>query len=146
MEERGQVWSPGAPGQSEPRMLGTEPREEHRGSRQRRETRAHAGSGTLWWRRGFVDPRRSPRSLTLLCASVFGVHLNKWQLDRKLGCGVPFPIRRAPVLLHHDGVQRVHLCEPAHVRDHWTHAHAWAAPSPLCAHKRAPESASLRGP
>lgn len=25
-----------------------------------------------------------------LCSQVFGVHLNKWQLDRKLGCGCLF--------------------------------------------------------
>lgn len=29
---------------------------------------------------------------------------------------VPFPVRRVPVLLHHDGVQCVHVCELAHVR------------------------------
>ncbi|KAK7815792.1 hypothetical protein U0070_025252, partial [Myodes glareolus] len=28
---------------------------------------------------------------------------------------VPLPVRRVPLLLHHDGVQRVHLCELAHV-------------------------------
>lgn len=32
-----------------------------------------------------------PHPLTLLCVlQVFGVHLNKWQLDKKLGCGCLF--------------------------------------------------------
>lgn len=82
--------SPRCPGQSELRMLGTEPREEHRGSRQRRETRCACG---VWdaVEEGLRIPGGSPRPLTLLCASqVFGVHLNKWQLDRKLGCGCLF--------------------------------------------------------
>ena len=80
------------PGQSELRMLGTEPQEEHKGSRQsgRRETRCACG---VWdaVEEGLRNPGGSPRPLTLLCASqVFGVHLNKWQLDRKLGCGCLF--------------------------------------------------------
>ena len=38
---------------------------------------ARAVSGPRW--------RRAPDPA--LCPQVFGVHLNKWQLDRKLGCG-----------------------------------------------------------
>lgn len=34
---------------------------------------------------------------------------------QEAGVWVPLPVRRVPLLLHHDGVQRVHLCELAHV-------------------------------
>ncbi|XP_045301391.1 sodium/potassium/calcium exchanger 3 isoform X1 [Leopardus geoffroyi] len=45
-----------------------------------------------------------------------------WRSPEQVAAGqearvrVPFPVRCVPVLLHHDRVQRVHLCELAHVR------------------------------
>lgn len=79
---------------------GTGSQKEQRGSHRggRRETwRAASGSRGRGGGGGGAESREkdwagpAPRPLTPLCAlQVFGVHLNKWQLDRKLGCGCLF--------------------------------------------------------
>lgn len=74
---------------------------------------------------GLCGPRENPCPapgppgccpLTPLC--VAGVWRSPEQVaaGQEAGVRMPFPVRRVPVLLHHDGVQRVHLRELAHVR------------------------------
>lgn len=104
---------------------------------------------------GLCGPRENPClapgppgccPLTPLC--VAGVWRSPEQVaaGQEAGVRMPFPVRRVPVLLHHDGVQRVHLRELAHVRGTLIHraAHRGSVPSFLC-NTRAGRTPSHRG-
>lgn len=107
---------------------------------------------------GLCGPREKPCPapgrpgccpLTPLC--VAGVWRSPEQVaaGQEAGVRMPFPVWRVPVLFHHDGVQRVHLRELAHVRGTLIHraAHRGSVPSFLCNTRpgRTPSHTGLQG-